>query len=123
MCCSPNTCLKRPVPIAAQLTASFLRKLPKRLLEIPSALAQNSGMDPATTVANLRQAAEQGSTVSGIDAVAKSIGDVSKLGVLESRVVKEALIKGAFEAVMVLTRIDGIVTNKPRQRNPDMRNH
>jgi len=101
----------------------IFEEIAQALLEIPSALAQNSGMDPATTVANLRQAAEQGSTVSGIDAVAKSIGDVSKLGVLESRVVKEALIKGAFEAVMVLTRIDGIVTNKPRQRNPDMRNH
>jgi len=101
----------------------IFEEIAKAFLEIPSCLAQNSGMDPATTVASLKNAAESGSLNTGIDANVRTVGDVSKLGVLESRVVKEHLIKGAFEAVMVLTRIDGIVTNRPRQRGPDMRNH
>ena len=93
------------------------------MLEIPTVLCENCGLDPASITAQLKTAAESGSKTTGINLDEKMCSDVEQLGIFESRNVRESALLGAFEAVTVLLRIDGIVTTKPYQRKPDMRNH
>ncbi|MES1904310.1 MAG: T-complex protein 1 subunit beta [Paramarteilia canceri] len=105
------------------LLSLIFEEISKAFLEIPITLADNCGMDATLAVAQLKNAAENGKTNIGLDLVSKSVGNVEDLGILESRIVKESAIKGAFEAIMLLCRIDGIVTNRARQRPQDRRHH
>lgn len=101
----------------------IFEQVAEALLEIPTVLSDNSGMDAATVVATLKTAVEQGSKSTGIDAISRTVCDVSGKGIFDSCVVKENVIKGAFEAVKVLLRVDGLVVNPPYKRLHDTRNH
>jgi len=101
----------------------IFEEISQAMLEIPTVLCENCGLDPASIIAQLKTAAESGSKTTGINLDEKMCSDVEQLGIFESRNVRESALLGAFEAVTVLLRIDGIVTTKPYQRKPDMRNH
>jgi len=101
----------------------IFEELSGALLEIPTVLCENCGMDSAAIIAGLKTAVDSGSKTTGINIHTNACDDVEKLGIFESRNVRESALRGAFESVTVLLRIDGIVYNKPFERFPDKRNH
>jgi len=79
---------------------------------IPRTLAENSGLDPIDTMAELTAAHEKPDGWKyGVNVFnhTKRIDDMIKLGVIEPLVVKEQALKSATEASALILRIDDIV--------------
>lgn len=49
------------------------------------------------------------------------IGDMKKLGIIESYVVKRQVLVSAAEAAEMILRVDNILKSAPRRRGPDHR--
>jgi T-complex protein 1 subunit beta len=49
------------------------------------------------------------------------VGDMKKLGITESYVVKRQVLLSAAEAAEVILRVDNILKAAPRRRGPDRR--
>ncbi|MEM2925893.1 MAG: thermosome subunit beta [Candidatus Bathyarchaeia archaeon] len=91
-------------------------KFAEALESIPSALAENAGLDPIDIIVALRAAHEKGETWSGVDVFNGKISDMSKLEVLEPLIVKEQVIKSATEAATTILRIDDVIAaGKPKE--------
>jgi archaeal chaperonin len=76
---------------------------------IPLCLAENAGMDPIDTMAELRAKQNKGSKWTGIDVRNTKVIDMSKQDVIEPTVVKEQVIKSATEAASMLLKIDNVI--------------
>jgi len=87
-------------------------KFADALEEIPLTLAENAGMDPIDTMANLRAKQNQGHKWTGIDAKNMKIADMMAINVVEPIVVKEQIIKSATEAACMVLRIDDVIASK-----------
>ncbi len=86
---------------------------------VPITLAENAGMEPIDTIAELRSKHEKGTTWAGIDPFEGKVKDMSKLGVFEPLAVKEQIIKSAGEAACMILRIDDVVASgKMRETKP-----
>ncbi|MBS7610201.1 TCP-1/cpn60 chaperonin family protein [Candidatus Bathyarchaeota archaeon] len=91
-------------------------KFAEALEVIPSALAENAGLDPIDIIVALRAAHEKGETWSGVDVFNGKVSDMSKLEVLEPLIVKEQVIKSATEAATTILRIDDVIAaGKPKE--------
>ena len=86
-------------------------KFAESLEVIPLALAENAGMDPIDTLAELRSKQAKGSKWSGIDARSAKIVDMSKLDIVEPLSVKEQIIKSATEVASMILRIDDVIAS------------
>jgi len=75
---------------------------------IPSALAENAGLDPVDILVNLRAAHGKGDTYAGVYAEG-GVRDMAKLGVYEPLVVKEQIVKSASEVASMILRIDDVI--------------
>src|SRR6266567_606238 len=86
-----------------------VQKFADALDSIAVALAENAGMDPIDTMAELRAKQNKGVKWTGVDVRNTNITDMFKQGVLEPLVVKEQIIKSATEAASMLLRIDDVI--------------
>ena len=86
-----------------------IKKYAEALEIIPLTIAENAGMDPIDTMANLRAKQNQGRKWTGIDAKNTKIADMLSIDVVEPVAVKEQIIKSATEAACMLLRIDDVI--------------
>lgn len=86
-----------------------IKKFAEALETIPLTIAENAGMDPIDTMANLRVKQSQGHKWTGIDAKKTRIGDMLTLNIVEPVVVKEQIIQSATEAACMILRIDDVI--------------
>ncbi len=87
------------------------QKFAEALEQIPKILAQNAGLDPINTMAELRGKHAEGGVGEryGIPASGKKIRDLRAESVLEPLLVKKQVLVSASEAVCMLLRIDNII--------------
>jgi len=85
---------------------------------IPIVLAENAGMDPIDTQAQLRAKTSKSSDRAryGIDMFNKRIADIAANNVYEPLAVKEHIINAATEVASMILRIDDVVT---ASKSPD----
>ena len=86
-----------------------VKKYAEALETIPLTIAENAGMDPIDTMANLRAKQNQGRRWTGIDARNTKIADMLSIDVVEPIAVKEQIIKSATEAACMILRIDDVI--------------
>ena len=86
-----------------------IKKYAEALETIPLTIAENAGMDPIDTMANLRAKQSQGRKWTGIDARNTKIADMLSIDVVEPLAVKEQIIKSATEAACMILRIDDVI--------------
>ncbi|AJM91692.1 thermosome subunit beta [Nitrosopumilus piranensis] len=86
-----------------------IKKYAEALEVIPLTIAENAGMDPIDTMANLRAKQNQGRKWTGIDARNTKIADMLSIDVVEPVAVKEQIIKSATEAACMILRIDDVI--------------
>ena len=86
-----------------------IKKYAEALETIPLTIAENAGMDPIDTMANLRAKQNQGQKWTGIDARRLKIADMMAINVVEPIAVKEQIIKSATEAACMILRIDDVI--------------
>ncbi|MGY5152493.1 MAG: thermosome subunit beta [Candidatus Nitrosopumilus sp. bin_6a] len=86
-----------------------IKKYAEALETIPLTIAENAGMDPIDTMANLRAKQNQGHKWTGIDARHLKIADMMAINVVEPIAVKEQIIKSATEAACMILRIDDVI--------------
>jgi len=87
-----------------------IKKYAEALEVIPLTIAENAGMDPIDTMANLRAKQNQGRKWTGIDARNTRIADMLSIDVVEPLAVKEQIIKSATEAACMILRIDDVIS-------------
>lgn len=87
-----------------------IKKYAEALESIPLTIAENAGMDPIDTMANLRARQNQGRRWTGIDARNTKIADMLSIDVVEPIAVKEQIIKSATEAACMVLRIDDVIS-------------
>ena len=86
-----------------------IKKYAEALETIPLTIAENAGMDPIDTMANLRAKQNQGRKWTGIDARNTKIADMLAIDVVEPIAVKEQIVKSATEAACMILRIDDVI--------------
>ena len=86
-----------------------IKKYAEALETIPLTIAENAGMDPIDTMANLRAKQNQGRKWTGIDARNTKIADMLSIDVVEPIAVKEQIVKSATEAACMILRIDDVI--------------
>jgi thermosome len=79
------------------------------LEEIPTTLAENSGLDPIDVLSDLRSRHEKGETWAGIEVNAGKALDMARAGVIEPLSVKKQIIKSGTEASTMLLKIDDVI--------------
>jgi chaperonin GroEL (HSP60 family) len=109
---------KKAETIAGKEQLAVLR-FAEALESIPSALAENAGMDPIDIIAELRKQHEAGSKWYGIDIVSKKTSDSWAAKVIEPLLVKEQIVKSASEAASMILRIDDVIAaGKLKEKGP-----
>uniref|UniRef100_M1AYP7 T-complex protein 1 subunit beta n=1 Tax=Solanum tuberosum TaxID=4113 RepID=M1AYP7_SOLTU len=87
----------------------------RALLAIPTTI-DNTGLDSAELIAQLRAEHHKDESNAGIDVISGSVGDMSELGICESFKVKQAVLLSATEVTEMILRVDEIITCAPRRR-------
>ena len=77
-----------------------VQKYADALDAIPLALAENAGMDPIDTMAEVRAKQNKGAKWTGVNVRTTTVADMFKQNVLEPLAVKEQIIKSATEGSM-----------------------
>ena len=95
-----------------------VQKFADALDSIPLALAENAGMDPIDTMAELRTKQNKGAKWTGVDVRNTKVTDMFKQNVLEPLVVKEQIIKSATEAASMLLRVDDVIAGSKSKMPP-----
>ena len=76
---------------------------------VPTALAENAGLDPIDIISELRAAHEKGETWAGVDVFEGKVRDMRELNVYEPLAVKKQVIKSATEAATMILKIDDVI--------------
>jgi len=76
---------------------------------VPTALAENAGLDPIDILSELRAKHEKGETWAGIDVFSGKVRDMRELDVYEPLIVKKQVIKSATEAATMILKIDDVI--------------
>jgi thermosome len=76
---------------------------------LPTALAENAGMDPIDILVQLRVAHEKGQLWAGVDVNESKVADLKERGILEPLGVKIQVIKSAAEAAGMILKIDDVI--------------
>jgi len=79
------------------------------LESIPSALAENAGMDTIEAMTQLRALHEQGKKWAGVDAIEGKIADMWEKNVIEPANITIQAIKSAVEAAIMVLKIDDVI--------------
>ena len=86
-----------------------VQKYADALDAIPLALAENAGMDPIDTMAEVKAKQNKGAKWTGVNVRTTTVTDMFKQNVLEPLAVKEQIIKSATEAACMILRIDDVI--------------
>jgi len=78
---------------------------------MPTALAENAGMNPIDVTVELRARHEKGERWAGVDVFSGKVADIAKLDVYEPLAVKEQVVKSATEAASMILRIDDVIAS------------
>jgi len=89
----------------------------RALRQLPTIVADNGGYDSAELITQLRAAHASGQKTYGLDMYNGSVGDMQKLGVMESFKSKLMVLLSASEAAEMILRVDDIIKCAPRKRN------
>jgi len=103
--------------------AMALDSFSKALRQIPTIIADNGGFDSSDLVSRLRAEHYNGNLTAGLDMKNGTIGDMSKIGVMEALRVKQQVLVSATEAAEMILRVDDIIKAGPRKRESDPRYH
>ncbi|MBS7624787.1 thermosome subunit, partial [Candidatus Bathyarchaeota archaeon] len=76
---------------------------------IPTALAENAGLDPIDILSELRARHERGEKWAGIDVNTGKVRDMREIDVYEPLAVKKQVIKSATEAATMILKIDDVI--------------
>jgi archaeal chaperonin len=95
-----------------------VQKFADALDSIPVCLAENAGMNPIDTMAELRTKQNKGSKWTGVDVRNTKVIDMLKEDVIEPIVVKEQIIKSATEAASMLLKIDDVIAASKSKAPP-----
>lgn len=87
-----------------------IKKYAEALEIIPLTIAENAGMDPIDTMANLRAKQNSGKKWAGINAKEGKIDDMFALNIVEPVAVKEHIATSATEAACMILRIDDVIS-------------
>jgi thermosome len=79
---------------------------------IPTALAENAGLDPIDIIIELRKAHKGGKVHAGINVFTGKVDDMLKLSVIEPFCVGRQAINSATDAAVLLLRIDDVIASK-----------
>jgi len=79
---------------------------------IPRTLAENAGLDPVTTIIELRKAHADGQVHAGINVDEGGVMDMKKANVIEPQRVVEQAIQSATETAIMILRIDDVISSK-----------
>ena len=79
---------------------------------IPRTLAENAGLDPVTTLIQLRKAHADGKSNAGINVYEGGVVDMRGANVLEPIRVVEQAIQSATETAVMILRIDDVISSK-----------
>ncbi|CAI4224134.1 unnamed protein product [Auanema sp. JU1783] len=93
----------------------------RALLQLPTTICDNAGLDSAELVTQLRAEHANGNHACGIDIENGEVTDVIKLGIIESFNVKLCMVSAAAEAAEQILRVDDIIKCAPRARPADHR--
>jgi T-complex protein 1 subunit beta len=97
------------VAMAVSAFATALRAL-------PTAIADNAGLDSMELIASLKAAHHTGKKTMGLDVKGRCMGDMSQLGITESLRAKMAVLTSAAEAAEMILRVDDVIKCAPRKR-------
>jgi len=76
---------------------------------VPTALAENAGLDPIDIISELRAKHEKGEKWAGVDVFEGKVRDMCELSVYEPLAVKKQVIKSATEAATMILKIDDVI--------------
>jgi len=79
---------------------------------IPRTLAENAGLDPVTTIIELRKSHSEGRSHSGINVHEGGVMDMKEANVIEPLRVVEQAIQSATETAIMILRIDDVISSK-----------
>ena len=79
---------------------------------IQRTLAENAGLDPVTTIIELRKSHADGNAFSGINVEEGGVMDMRAANVLEPQRVVEQAIQSATETAIMILRIDDVISSK-----------
>ncbi len=79
---------------------------------IPRTLAENAGLDPVTTLIELRKAHADGQSHAGINVYEGGVVDMKEANVVEPMRVVEQAIQSATETAIMILRIDDVISSK-----------
>ncbi|MEC7098465.1 MAG: thermosome subunit beta [Candidatus Thermoplasmatota archaeon] len=79
---------------------------------VPRTLAENAGLDPVTTIIDLRKAHADGQVHAGINVYEGGVADMLAGHVLEPVRVVEQAIQSATETATMILRIDDVISSK-----------
>ncbi len=95
-----------------------VRIFAESLETIATTLAENAGLDPIDLLTQLRARHEKGETWAGINVLAGTTEDMTKLDVYEPLTVKKQIIKSATEAASMILKIDDIISTAKMKAPP-----
>ena len=87
---------------------------------IPRTLAENAGLDPVTTLIELRKAHADGHSHAGINVYEGGVVDMKEASVVEPMRVVEQAIQSATETAIMILRIDDVISSKGVSMGDDM---
>jgi len=92
-----------------------IQKFADALEVVPKTLAESAGMDTVDTLVQLRSKhnTKDGANY-GVEIFKNTIADMSKLGILEPKKVKQQEIYSASEAAQIILRIDDMISSKAK---------
>ena len=79
---------------------------------VPTALAENAGLDPIDVLIELRQAHKSGKATAGINVFTGKVTDMKKEKVLEPLRVGKQGISSATDAAVMILRIDDVIASR-----------
>ena len=79
---------------------------------VPTALAENAGLDPIDILIDLRKAHKNGKIHAGLNVFEGKVDDMFKLNVLEPFRVGKQAINSATDAAVMILRIDDVIASK-----------
>jgi thermosome len=85
---------------------------------IPTALAENAGLDPIDIISELRARHEKGEIWAGIEVIDGKVKNMEKAGVFEPLEVKKQIIKSATEASTMILKIDDVIASGKMRAPP-----
>jgi thermosome len=88
----------------------------KALEAIPSALAENAGIDPIDILTELKARHDKGEKYAGINLLTNKIENVLEAGVIEPCKTKLQAISSASEVAMMILRIDDVLAANTKAR-------